>query len=277
MTYSIRRIGVTDLEAVTRIMNESSHGHAFEYRLNATQFLFLSNFWDFSFDYSWMGLVDSEPAGVILVCIDAVAREAYGFYWGVVTQFRGRPVSMAIINRAHDELRKVGYRCFHLDCNFSAPLSIYRRFGYRPTMEILQLESGEPRLLDAPSPPVTPIELEEVLLDPSRTQPPVHWTRRPHFLRNAANYLQAVGCRGPNGLEAYAVSTTRSGHTLVMDMQCSSKAAGAAIVRYFVDHQYPRPFIFSYVTASSLAHDLLVESDFHVTKRVSAMTLDLRG
>src|SRR5262249_43369534 len=96
------------------------------------------------------------------------------------------------------------------------------------------------------------------------------------FLETAGTHVHAVGCRGADGLDAYAVLNTRASHTLVLDLECArSAAAGAAVIRYLVDKKYPAPFRCSFVPAGSPAARVLSEAGFHVTRRSHYMTLDL--
>src|SRR4051794_27055368 len=127
MPSSVRPIGLADIPAVASIMNDSSRGHGFEFRVQPIDFLFLSSLWQFSYRHSYLGLIDSEPVGVVLNCLDAASREAYSFYWGVVPSRRGRPVSMALVHKYLDQLRQEGYLRTHLDASLSSPLAIYER------------------------------------------------------------------------------------------------------------------------------------------------------
>src|SRR5581483_2393782 len=275
MSFSVRPISPADIGAAAAMMNESSRGHGFEFRLQPIEFLFLSNLWQFSYRHSYLGWIDSEPAGVVLNCVDSANREAYSFYWGVTPRFRGKPVSMALVHTYLKQARQEGLRRTYLDCDLSGPAVIYERLGFKPTMEVTQYETDTPDVPDAAPGLVAPVELEEIRCDPGRLVTPIHWTRRPNFLEHSAPYLQALGYRDENGLTAYAVLTSRSGHTLVLDLQCDRSAAGgAAIVRYLVDHHYPTPYRFSYVPESGSASHLLQEAGFHVTKRSVCMALE---
>jgi hypothetical protein len=276
MNYSLRRISPADIPDVANIMNESSRGHMFQFRLDPMQYLFWSNFWQFSYDHSYIGFVDSQPAGVVLNCIDRAGNESYSFYWGVVPECRGRRLSMALVHKYLGQVRQEGYQRAHLDCTFSSPTPIYRRLGFLPTMDVVQLETTQPVLEPVPVRDVREVALEDILSDPNRRTHPIHWTRRPHFLRNSARYLHSIACFGEKGMEAYAVVTCRSGHTQVLDLQCHQSAeAGRAILGYLLDRQYPPPFIFSFVPMETPAYNLLVECGFHATKSFTSMTLDL--
>jgi hypothetical protein len=276
MDYSLRRILPADIADVANIMNESSRGHMFQFRLDPMQYLFLSNFWQFSYDHSYIGFVGSQPAGLVLNCVDRPANESYSFYWGVIPECRGRRLSMALVHQYLGQMRREGYVRAHLDCTFSSPTVIYKRLGFVPCMDVVQLETPYPDLGPAADPTAHEVALEEVLRDGARQTQPVHWTRRPIFLRRSARYLHSIACQDGDRMTGYAVLTTRPGHTQVLDLQCPDPATGRAIIRYLLDHQYPPPYIFSFVPMESPAYNLLLDCGFHVTKSFSSMMLDLQ-
>src|ERR1044072_8884355 len=109
MSYTVRRIGPADIADVASIMNESSRGHMFQFQLDPMQYLFLSNFWQVSYDHSYIALLDSRPAGVVLNCIDRPENESYSFYWGVIPGCRGRRLSMALVHQYLGQVRREGY------------------------------------------------------------------------------------------------------------------------------------------------------------------------
>src|SRR5262245_15684667 len=106
MDYSLRPLLPADIADVANIMNESSRGHMFPFRLDPMQYLFLSNFWQVSYDHSYIGFVGSQPAGVVLNCVDRPANESYSFYWGVIPECRGRRLSMALVHQYLGQVRR---------------------------------------------------------------------------------------------------------------------------------------------------------------------------
>ena len=87
--------------------------------------------------------------------------------------------------------------------------------------------------------------------------------------------LEVLGASHDGRLEAYAVLTIWPGHTTVVDFQCPEPDAGVALLQYLVTRNYPRPYVFSFVHDPSPASGVLAAADFAVTKRFTALSLDL--
>ncbi len=270
-------MSLANLEDAIEVMNVSSRSMPFAYDLDGVRFLGLSRFWNYSYKHSYVGYVRGEAAGVLLNSVQPATREAYSFYWGVVPEFRKGRISMALVYRYLDQVRKEGYLRAYADAGTRDSLRIYEKLGYRADEVLVQLESGEPRLPEVTSgSTIVPLELDRLIAERGPfMEGPYMWIRQPHFLKHNNNLLELLGAYRDGRLEAYAVLTTWPGNTLVLDFRTteSTEPAGLDLLRHLVVGGYPPPFVFTMVPRPSPMQVLLEAADFAETKESVSMTL----
>jgi hypothetical protein len=276
MSFLITLVTADDLDNVVSVMNDSSAGLSFQFGIDPIQFLSLSNFWNLSYKHSYIGYVDSHPAGVVLNSVDTSTRDAYSFYWGVRPQFRNTTLSLKLLMTYFDQLAREGFQYTYGDTSFDSPSSIYLRLGGQFGEETLQMECLAPRICEvrnADERESETISLEGFLAAPdcSRTVPP-SWIHRPETIRRASAFLRFVKCSN-----IYAAYQPHSAGSVVIDLKSQepTKCTLAALLQHVAGTSAGRQCKLGYVPATGPLPDLLTELGFTVTKRSTSIALDL--
>jgi hypothetical protein len=277
MSFLIKLVTAEDLDNVVSVVNDSSAGHSFQFGIDSLQFLSLSNFWNISYKHSYVGYIDSQPAGVILNSVDSAAREGYSFYWGVRPQFRKTTLSLKLLMTYFDQLAREGFEYTYGDTSFDSPSSIYLRLGGQFKAETLQMErlqqTPDAESHDVSDPESEPISLAEFLAAPDRFRTrPLCWIHRPEAIRSASAFLRFVKCSN-----IYVASQPHSTGTVVIDLksQDPSRRALLALLQHIGNTNTGPHCKFGYVPATGPLPILLAELGFTVTKRSTSIALDL--
>ena len=278
MRFLIKRTSTQDIDGIVAVINESSHGFSFQFRVDRTTFLALSRFWNFSYQHSYIGYHDSQAGGVIINSVDHGAREGYSFYWGVLPQFRRGGLGLALYNAYLDQAAGEGFASTYGDTSLDSPHSIFRRLGYETQQELVQMRGSVPSSYfsqqDSNEPPVRGIHPEEFFEALGRSQSSRHcWMQRPRALRKAAPFLRFV--KSGNTYAAYLPYPQGS---MVMDCIWDHPAERPvlALLSHIATHSGGGLCQFFAVPVRSALHGLLTELGFTVTNRSEAMVLDLQ-
>jgi len=278
MATELRNIGAPDLPAVIRILNESSAGYSFQFRLDPMKYLLLSRFWNFSYETSYLACAGPEPAGVVLNCVDPAGSEAYSFYWGVLPEFRKRRLSMELARKYLAEVKRQGLRTTYADSSADSPLDIYLKLGYREQHRLTHLRAGA----ISPAAPDEDAKIEKLevaaLLSELPLFPPAprSWVSRRSFLQSAAPFLEVIGLRHGQRLDAWIALTRWTGETTIIALDFYEGAENSA--RRLLSHlsSYPAPYAASHVVNGSRADRLLRSCGFVPNLEWISIALDLQ-
>lgn len=277
----VRRVGPDNVEAVTHILNASSHGHSFAYDLDVVRFLAMAGLWNISYVHSFAAYWGGEPAGVVLNSVDAPSREAYSLYWGVLPAFRGRGILSVLCRTYMDCLRREGYARVHGGAHPDSSWDVFRKQGWRLTGEHFRMKAAA---LEPPpaagSLRAQPLGAEEVLaLWPQAPGEFRCWTQSAAFIRNARRFLEIAGAFEGDRLLAYCVFTRLPAHTLLLDLRRLEGADTAAwgLLRHLVESGCPSPYEAYMAQAGRPFHELLRAAGFVETGRIVSIALELAG
>lgn len=274
MGTELKAIRAADLSAIVRILNESSAGHSFQFHLDLVKYLNLSRFWNFSYDFSYLAWAGPEPAGIVLNCVDPMGSEAYSFYWGVLPEFRKRRLSIELARMSLAEMKRGGVRTAYADSSADSPLDIYIKLGYREHHRLVELRTGAiaPAAVDE----VEKLDVAGLLLElPSFPSSVSSWIARPSFLKTAAPFLEVVGLRRGERLDAWIALTRWAGEITIIALDFHADAEDNA--RHLVSHlsTYPGPYSASHVVSGSRADRLLRSCGFVTATEWISIALDL--
>jgi len=263
------------------VMNQSSDGHLFQFRLTPIEFLGLSSFWNFSYAHSRLARVNGHAAGVVLNAVDASDGEAWSFYWGVVPEFRGSTISLRLVANYLNQIAREGFRRTWADISDDSPVSIYERLGFEQRGERIEMERSQ--AITKPvgnqgSEVIRAVSAEEALQ--AITKLPAsegHWAQRPATLRSMAPQLQFVACFGKSDIDALAACSVRQGGTAIMGIRslpdCPSSLA--ALIHYLACGGLPPPVRFSFVSPAGPAYEILRQAEFTVNQRFRSLALEM--
>lgn len=265
MATELKTIGAADLPAVVRIL---------QFHLDLMKYLLLSRFWNFSYESSYLAWAGPQPAGVVLNCVDPAGGAAYSFYWGVLPEFRKRRLSIELARKYLAQVKRQGLRTTYADSSADSPLDIYLKLGYREQHRLAELRVGA-------IPPAAANEVEkldvaallvELPLFPSAAR---SWIARPAFLQTAAPFLEVLGLRHGERLDAWIALTRWAGETTIVALDFHADAEDSA--RRLVSHlsTYPAPYSASHVVGGSRADRLLRSCGFATSIQWVSIALDL--
>ncbi len=267
------------LPDLIRLLNQTSRGTSLEYHLDLFSFLALKRYWNFSYDHSLIRYVDGEAAALILVCTDPVAREAYTFYWGTLSQFRDRRLSVALFDSCCARLRQAGFDMLYGVTVPDRPVNRYRFIRAYPQHQLADLE-GRGIQVPASNPEfhVQKLEAHALAGFPSAPGEHFHWCQRPTFVSNIAPFIQIPGCFAGEELKAYAVVSSQPSGTTILDLRAleSNATPGYELLRWIREICQP-PFVATNVFDQSYSHRLLTEAGLAVVRRFYTLTRDLRA
>jgi hypothetical protein len=274
MGTELKTIGAADLPAVVAILNQSSADYSFQFHLDLVGYLNLSRFWNFSYEFSYLAWAGPQPAGVLLNCVDAATGEAYTFYWGVLPEFQKRRLSIELARAYLAEMKHRGFSRTYATSSVDSPLSIYNKLGYRLHHSVIELRANV--IPAGPSSEIVKLDvtalLRELPLFPVALRP---WVRRPGFLQSAAPFLEIIGARQGERLDAWMALTRWTGETSIVafDFQPDAEDAAQCLISHLAT--YPAPFSATHIVNGSRAEALLRGRGFvSATERVS-IVLDL--
>jgi hypothetical protein len=274
MGTELKTIGAADLMAVVRILNESSAGYSFQFQLDLVKYLNLSRFWNFDYESSYLAWAGSDPAGVVLNCVDPAGGEAYSFYWGVLPEFRKRRLSIELARRYLAEVKRRGFRRTYAESSADSPLDIYIKLGYREHQRLIELRADT--ISPAAPDGIAKLDVTTLLNElPSFPSTPCTWVGRPSFLQIVAPFLEIIGLRHRERLDAWIALTRWTGETIIvaLDYQPDAQEAAHRLISHL--STYAPPFLAKYVVSGSRADALLRSCGFvAATERVS-IVLDL--
>jgi GNAT superfamily N-acetyltransferase len=274
MGTELKPISAANLPDVVRIMNESSAGHSFQFRLDVLKYLHLSRFWNFSYESSYLAWAGSQPAGVVLNCVDPAAGEAYSFYWGVVPEFRKRRLSIDLVRTYLAEAKRRGYRRTYADSSADSPLDIYIKLGYRKHHGLIELRAGAIPAGDTAG--IEKLDVPTLLSEmPSFSREACSWVARPSFLQAATPFLEVIGLRHGPRLLAWIALTRWTGETTIvaLDFRPDAEDAARRLVSYL--STYPPPYSATHVVRESRADVLLRSCGFVAATEWVSIFLDL--
>jgi ribosomal protein S18 acetylase RimI-like enzyme len=280
MPTELKRISSADIPVVIDLLNRSSAGYSFAFRLNLVSYLNLSRFWSFSYDLSYLAKAESQPAGVLLNSVDERSRDAYSFFWGVLPEFRMRRLSMELARTFLGQLKEQGFRRAYAVASVDSPLNIYRKLGYREECRMVELRAtGIPARNGVNG--AEPLPLDELMqaLEPQALQPSTPWVTRPSFLMGAAPFLEFMHVQHNGELAAWMALTRWTGETSIVafDFPQHREDAAHQLLAYLAAHpaKYPTPLSATHIVHGSRT-DLLLRSAGFVpgSERVS-LVLDL--
>jgi hypothetical protein len=277
MAVAITRIGVDDLDDVAAILNQSSKGRVFEFRVNALDVLSLAGFWNFSWTHSYLARVNGAAAAAVLNSVDAEAGEAYSFYWGAIPGRSSGPVSIRLATRFLNQVASEGYRTSYADISEGSPESIYERFGYRFRERLVQMECSE----------ATASQLVAGLRDITCEELPApgpefvtehrHWCARERTLRSMSRFLQCRASFSNHCMEAAAACSARANGTVLMSLlfRRDRPESVERLIAGLLASSLPRPLICSFVRPGGVIHSALSRAGFRETRSYSCLELDL--
>jgi GNAT superfamily N-acetyltransferase len=275
MSFLIKATSDNDIDAIIRVINDSSEGFSFKFQLDRTSFAACARFWNFSFEHSYLGYVDSHPVTVVINSVDCVAREGCTFYWGVLPEFRGKGLGSALYRAYLDQVTDGGFVRNYLDISPDSPYSLYRRLGYETTHEKVQMKGLVPNplgsLRDADATNVMRIQPEEFFNDSTQSGRR-SWTRRAGTLRMASPFLQFVKCSN-----TYATYLFHPRGSTVIDFRWDDQTESPvlALLNHIVADAEERVVYFFDVPVASPLRDLLAKFGFTITDRSQSLLLDL--
>jgi len=274
MRTELKAIRPEQLPAVLKVINESSAGHSFQFDLDLVKYLYLSRFWNFSYQHSYLALAESVPAGVLLNCVDPSHNEAFSFYWGVLPEFRKRPLSMHLARTYLREVKELGFEKTYAISSIDSPLNLYYKLGFRPHQHLVELCSGK---VDAvPGNGITNFTIA-TLLDELESFPPDpgSWITRATFLQHAAPFLEILGIQQGERLVAWLALNRLSEGTTIVAFEFRPNAEDAA--RQLIAHlaTRPAPVSASHVVKDSRADILLRQMGFMPHRERISLVLDL--
>jgi hypothetical protein len=266
-----------NLHDAVRIINESSHGMMIEYNLDFFSFLSLSQYWQFSYDYSLLRYVDGEPAAVMLACTEPESQDGFIYYWGALPKFWRQPVALPLFETCCQRLHHDGYKTLYGVAAPDRPSKRYRFIKSQAQHTLLELKASSLHL-----PPrddrfqIRALALEDVahLAAPNE---PVHWCQRPNFMRRVAHFLQWFGAFDASGLQAYVAVMHQSDGSILADIrsQNGSDSAGHELLRWLSDHDFRFPLTAATVIEGTYAERLLTSAGFTRHKQLTTLSRDL--
>ncbi len=280
MAEELRTVNLQNLPDAIRLLNETSRGTALELHLDLFSFLALAQYWNFSYDYSFISYVDNEPAAIIITCTDAQAHDAYTFYWGALSKFRSLKTARALFEACCQKLYDGGYLMLY---GVSAPGRPARRYRFIKVDSPHELVAMQTQSLSVPAADSglevrqTSVEaIAQVTLSPDE---PFCWYQRQNFFRRLAPSLHVLGAFSGNAIKAYAVVFARSEGTNLLDLRSpeSDLAAGNELLRYLGEQAYRPPFTATDVFRDGYAQHLLTAAGFAVIREFATLTRDLRA
>lgn len=265
------------MDAIT-VVNASSAGRTFAFDLDLFKFLTLSRFWRLTYAYSYVAYVEGQPAGVLLNSVDPAAREAYTFYWGVAEKFRKTRVAWELLVHAHiGRLRRERYNRTSGDTSTDSPMSSFRKLGYRPTCELVEVAAdGLDPDAGPGEPDVRSLRIGDLLTTlPSGEARP--WTATRYFLEGAESMLETLGVWQGERLTAWLAATRFTGCTVMMMLGHAPGASAdlAALIRELPARGFPAPFTASHIPSASPEYAVLERLGFCTRQRWSHISLDL--
>jgi hypothetical protein len=279
MPEELRTISMETLPDLIRLLNQTSRGTSLEYHLDLFSFLALKRYWNFSYDHSLIRYVDGEAAALILVCTDPVAHDAYTFYWGTLSKFRDRRLSVALFDSCCAGLRQAGFDMLYGVTVPDRPISRYRFIQAYPQHQLADLEG---RSIQVPASDaefrVQKLEAGALARFPFAPGERFHWCQRPAFVSNIAPFIQIPGSFAGEELKAYAVVSSQPSGTTILDLRApeSDATSGHELLRWMKENCAP-PFVATNVFDQSPSHRLLTEAGLTVTRRFHTLTRDLRA
>ena len=277
MSTDLRTLTLQNIPDAIHIFNESSRGTSLECPLNFARFLWLSRYWNFSYEHSLIRYVENEPAALMINCTDPELQDAFTFYWGVVPKFRSPRISLTLVDACATKLHDDGYTTVYAHTIPDRPARRYRFTHYHPVGDLVDMHAGSLALPAAdPNYEVRSIAVDDLCpLPPSQ---PVHWCQRHNFLRNAAPFFEFAGAFQGDEMQSYIVVEPHGSETVVIDLRSpeSSLAAGQELLPWLSQHYRP-PFVATHVFAGSYAHGLFTSAGFAVKREFSLLTRDLRA
>ena len=276
MSPDLRTLTLQNIPDAIHVINESSRGTSLEYALDTMGFLWLSRYWNFSYEHSLMLYVQDEPAALAIHCTDPPAHEAYTFYWGALPRFRSPRISLTLAEACATKLHGDGYTTVDGDTIPDRPVRRWRFVHFYPVGGLADMQAESPALpATDPNYEVRRIEIDD--LSPLPPAQPVHWCQRHNFLRNAAPFLEFSGAFAGDTLKACMVLQTSSAKPVLLDVRSAdpSLAPGYELLRRLV-HGHSPPFKAIFVSTESYLHRLLTAASFGATREFFHVRRDLR-
>jgi hypothetical protein len=254
----LRTINLDNLSDAIRIMNESSHGMSIEYKLDTFSFLFLSQYWNFSYQYSLLDYVDGEAAAVIIVCTEPETHDAFIFYWGALPRFWKQNIALPLFEACCSQLHQDGYCTLY---GAAAP--------DRPTRRYRFIQSH---------PQYTLIDIGTISQSQFPADEPVHWCQRLSFLCRASRFLQCLGAYENDALTAHAVIFPQPATATLVDVRSPDNclAAGYELLHWLITHDFQLPLTATTVIQGTYSDRLLCSAGFSVRKQWTTLHRDLR-
>jgi len=272
------KLSVDNMNDVVRIVNESSHGMLIEYNLDLFSFLSLSQYWQFSYDYSLVRYVDGEPAAVVLACTEPETRDGFIWYWGALPKFWRQPIALPLMQTCCERLLRDGYKTLYGVAAPDRPSRRYRFIRSQAEHTLLELIASSVHL-----PPrdeqfqVRALSLDDVVASLAAPNEPVHWCQRPNFMRRVARFLHWFGAFDASGLQAYVAAMHQSDGTILADIrsQNGSLPAGYELLRWLSDQGFRFPWTAATVIEGTYAERLLTSVGFTRHKQLTTLYRDL--
>ena len=277
MAVELQTISQQNLPDFIRVLNESSRDTSLDYNLDFLGFQALWRYWNFSPTHSLLRYVGEEPAAIAIHSVDPSSQQGYAFYWGAVPKFRRQGIALSLFEASCRKLKDDGYKLLYADSLQERPADRYRDLHYEPQQIIVNMDVDTPRLPAADvSFDIRNIDHHSIAKITLPGNESLHWTQRPAFLSNIANYLEFLGVFADDRLKAYAVVAFRGSKTTLLDIRSadSCRAAGIELLRY-LSRQAPLPITAFHVFEHSYTYNLLADSAFVVTHRCSVLTRNL--
>jgi len=271
------KLSMDNLNDVVRVVNESSHGMLIEYNLDIFSFLSLSQYWQFSYDYSLVRYVEGEAAAVILACTEPESHDGFIYYWGALPKFWRRQVALPLFETCCERLHRDGYQTLYGVAAPDRPSRRYRFIKSHAQHTLLELKASSLQL----SPRDDTFEVRTLTLEDvaslSMPDEPVHWCQRPNFMRRVARFLHWFGAFDASGLQAYVAVMPQSEGTILADIRSKNGtlSAGYELLRWLNDHDYRLPLTAATVFEGSYADRLLTSAGFIRYKQLTTLYRDL--